>query len=79
MSASMEMPRYVCHKKVHALQILEVKDDSLVVEAPFAPIKVSWDWLEHHCPAAGGYYVVYQDGYTSYSPKTAFEQGYTKE
>lgn len=27
-------------------------------------------------PAAGGYYVVYEDGYQSYSPAKAFEDGY---
>jgi hypothetical protein len=29
-------------------------------------------------PAPGWYYVVYDDGYVSYSPEKAFEEGYTK-
>jgi hypothetical protein len=29
-------------------------------------------------PSVGGYYVVYDDGYKSYSPSEAFEGGYTK-
>lgn len=29
-----------------------------------------------HGPQVGGYYVVYADGYISYSPAAAFEDGY---
>ena len=28
-------------------------------------------------PEVGGYYVVYEDGYKSFSPAGAFESGYT--
>jgi hypothetical protein len=31
-----------------------------------------------HSPEAGGYYVQYKDGYTSFSPAEAFEEGYTR-
>ena len=31
-----------------------------------------------HDPQAGGYYVVYADGYQSFSPAQAFEEGYTR-
>ena len=31
-----------------------------------------------HQPTVGGYYVVYKDGYKSFSPADAFESGYTR-
>lgn len=47
------------------------------VEAGYAPIPVDADWYRKHAPIAGGYWVQYEDGYTSYSPGPAFESGYT--
>jgi hypothetical protein len=44
----------------------------------YAPFKVSKEYVEKHNPQAGGYYVVYKDGYKSFSPAEAFEEGYTK-
>lgn len=49
----------------------------LMVENPFSPIPVDAEWYRKNKPQAGGYYVVYKDGYTSYSPADAFEEGYT--
>lgn len=82
-----QMPQYKCHKIVWALKILEVQpaDETemgvgftrLVVEEPFSPITVQDEWVIKHNPAAGGYYVQYEDGYTSFSPAEAFENGYT--
>jgi len=84
------MPRYKCHKEVWALKIEGVRpnipepqnesDGSwlLVVEAPFAPIKVDAAWIKKHDPVAPGYYVQYEAGYTSFSPVKAFEEGYTR-
>lgn len=37
---------------------------------------VSVEWVGKHQPKAGGYFVVYEDGYASYSPQAAFENGY---
>ncbi len=50
----------------------------LTVEAPFVPIEVSPEYMQKHNPQAGGYYVVYEDGYASWSPAKAFEEGYTR-
>ena len=76
---SAEMPLYECHKKVHALRIKKVRGVELVVEeSGFAPVPVGQSWIDKHNPEPGGYYVVYQDGYTSYSPAKAFESGYTR-
>lgn len=84
-----EMPRYVCHKEVHALKIKEVFDPTgpneesdgrriLRFENPgYGPFFVSREYVQKHNPVAGGYYVVYADGYESFSPAKAFEDGYT--
>lgn len=78
-----EMPRYKCHKEVWALKIKEIQvgteKSTLVIEDEgYAPIIVDQDWCLKHAPQAGGYYVVYEDGYKSYSPAKAFEGGYTR-
>lgn len=83
--ASIEMPRYKCHKEVWALKIeglSEAAQDGSVVMAVFdrgyMPIVLSGDFMAKHKPVVGGYYVVYPgDGYKSFSPAKAFEDGYT--
>lgn len=47
-------------------------------EQGYAPFKVNSAYVRKHDPKAGGYYVVYADGYTSFSPAEAFEGGYTR-
>jgi hypothetical protein len=82
--ACIEMPKYECHKTVHALKIREVTEvpsgGALIVpeDARYAALDVEADWVQKYSPEAGGYYVVYEDGYKSYSPATAFENGYTR-
>lgn len=82
MSLTRELPRYQCHKQVQALKIKHVIDNPRGFELHFederfAPIQVSGPWACKHAPEAGGYFVVYPDGYQSYSPGDAFEAGYT--
>ena len=91
MTDSRELPRYKCHKEVWALKIKEVQlvagegtpsgakeIKRLVFEnGHYAPIEVDADYVRKHDPQAGGYYVVYEDGYKSFSPAQAFEEGYT--
>lgn len=89
-NVSAEMPRYQSHKQVHALKIKDLQstaspdkesDGSLMMvaeESIFAPIKLDSDYVRKHKPEVGGYYVVYEDGYKSFSPAKAFEEGYTK-
>lgn len=48
-------------------------------EKGYAPFGVTLEYLHKHQPEVGGYYVVYADGYKSYSPAKAFEEGYTLE
>jgi len=116
------MPRYVCHKEVRALKILDIQHDrrpqftkatckgcfalgsgcghcercawerdtggrlGATIVADDAPaeypnartrFRVSAEYLAKHKPTSGGYYVVYKDGYESFSPAQAFEEGYT--
>lgn len=86
--AAAQMPRYKCHKEVYALQIATVErrpfgnagvQHTLTFkEAGYAPLDVGLDYIEKHNPHQGGYYVVYDDGYKSFSPAKAFEEGYTR-
>lgn len=41
-------------------------------------VHVEHDFMNKHKPEVGGYYVVYADGYKSFSPAKAFEDGYTR-
>lgn len=93
MSALIEMPRYKCHKEVHALKISGIEMDLISAhnegretdgsatltptDKSFAPIKVPHDFVSRNKLIVGGYYVVYSDGYKSFSPAEAFESGYT--
>jgi hypothetical protein len=40
-------------------------------------VEVNAAWMAKHQPQEGGYYVVYANGYDSFSPTAAFEDGYT--
>ena len=86
------LPRYRCHKLVSALKIKalahpaelghpEEEDGSLYVipeEEGYEPFRVSAEYVGKHNPEPGGYFVVYDDGYQSWSPAKAFEDGYTR-
>lgn len=81
-----EMPRYQSHKTAWALRIRDLKpripDDGTLLLTPdedgYAPFVLDAAYVAKHKPEAGGYYVVYEDGYKSFSPAKAFEDGYTK-
>ncbi len=81
--ASIEMPKYNCHKQVWALKIKdiihEVDGSAMIVpeEDGYAPFMVDVDYLHKHQPKIDGYYVVYKGGYKSFSPADAFEEGYS--
>ena len=91
MDEEMEMPRYKCHKEVWALKIAAIKHDGegedresdgsamiTPVDDGYAPFKVDHQFMHKHKPAAGGYFVMYRGGYTSFSPADAFEEGYSR-
>lgn len=46
-------------------------------ETSILPFDVPAEFVNKHNPHVGGYYVVYEDGYASFSPANAFEEGYT--
>lgn len=83
MTAQMEMPKYNCHKQVWALRISAVvlnengSGDLFFVEEGYSPISVDESYMNKHKPTEGGYYVVYADGYKSFSPAEAFKAGYS--
>ncbi len=76
---STRLPKYKCHKEVWALKIreVEVTNRKLVFDFPFAPKVLSDAIFGKHDWTPGGYWVRYEDGYESYSPAEAFENGYT--
>lgn len=77
--AQKEMPRYQCHKIVHALKIKSIHGGEIIpADDGFAPFLETEEYIKKHNPQPGGYYVVYEDGYRSFSPASAFEQGYTR-
>lgn len=90
--AAREMPRYQCHKRVWALKIAAIEFLSgtakiAFVDERYAPISVPGYRAKFHAAAPLhslpadvdlGYYVQYADGYISWSPTKAFEEGYTR-
>lgn len=84
MNASKEMPVYKCHKKVWALKIAGIVGDQhggiyfQPAEPGYEKVPMSPEYVAKHKPEVGGYYVVYEDGYKSFSPAKAFEEGYTQ-
>jgi len=90
-----EMPRYKSHKEVHALKIshidygvgenygllLAFADEGyarIEIEAPEA-VRIKQAMQPHIETGDLGYLVVYKDGYRSWSPTKAFEEGYTRQ
>jgi hypothetical protein len=75
--AAMEMPRYVSHKKVWALEIADVDGCKLTfADKGYAPVVVPVEMYLRYTPVVGDFYVVYADGYKSFSPRKAFLEGY---
>lgn len=81
------MPQYRCFKTVNALRIQEVRAagyDSTSDENPIVAISFenpafpprNINLRGKPTPEAGWWYVQYEDGYISFSPAKAFEEGY---
>ena len=82
------MKTYISHKRVQAAMIVVVGsyrtnengelvrplrlDDDTTVEAPDI-------MFVRYVPVPGDYYVVYEDGYRSFSPRDQFLKGYTAD
>lgn len=82
-------PQYQYHKIVNAFKILRVcsgitpKNEGShpiwniwPVDHDLDPVEVDAVWMDRNKVDAGGYIVFYADGYMSYSPAKAFEDGY---
>lgn len=56
-----------------------MKESAIITpeDGRYAPFAVDDAYVQKHNPQAGGYFVVYADGYKSFSPSQAFEEGYT--
>lgn len=81
----METPKYICHKTVGALKIKSIKQSdaegtgTLSFYGTKEQKEVSAEWLLKNTPQVDGYFVVYEDGYESFSPAEPFESGYVKD
>lgn len=77
------LPEYKCHKIVKAGKIVGISNYPDKVQVTLAleggqHVVVGSGFLEKHDPEPGGYYVLYGDGYESYSPGGVFEGGYDR-
>lgn len=45
-------------------------------DSNFASRDVGQAYIDKHTLRIGGYYIIYEDGYESFSPTEAFEEGY---
>ncbi len=77
------MPAYKSHKTVRAAKITAFRQNGnpdmpdLVLGDIGCIVSLLADWHQKHKPQVGGYLVQYEDGYQSFSPAKAFEEGYT--
>ena len=83
----MEVPEYKCQKRVRAARIaaIEFAEDGRATIAPadvglepFIVLDITWKERFKGSEDDLGFYVVYTDGYTSWSPSLAFETGYSR-
>lgn len=81
-----KLPVYKSHKKVRALALSDVviNNDTgaawlTPMDTGYAPFDAPAGWASrfHGSDDDCGYFVVYEDGYASWSPSRAFEDGYT--
>lgn len=85
------LPQWKCHKVVEASKVELIEQGTepdpirfpngswlLSLEGVPGCIEVAHEWVQKHNPQVGGYFVRYADGYTSYSPAPAFEDGYAR-
>lgn len=76
------LPAYKSHKVVNACKILKMTKKAgggkyiYPAEEGIEKFAVSNDYVKKHDPQPSGYYVIYEDGYESWSPAEAFEEGY---
>lgn len=83
---NIKLPCYQSHKKVWALEIYSV-DQLLNEKGPitlkfkdsrYADKEIPEEMFSRYKPVPGDFYVEYEDGYKSFSPRKAFLDGYIK-
>jgi hypothetical protein len=77
-----KLPLYQCRKKVQALKIKKIVlteyGAKLIPEdINYTTFLVNTKYIKKHSPQDGGYFVLYDDEYASFSPAKAFEDGYS--
>lgn len=82
MSLLIELPQYQRTQKAGALRIAAIIPNPRGVELHFentryAPIQVGMNWVSLNMPEAGGYFVVFEDGFDGYRPAAQFDAEYT--
>ena len=88
---AVQLPRWQCHKQVYGDRIKDIRPLPLEVQLDDAEdsglrwyldcgavITVSKSLIARSGPKVGDYFVQYEDGYQSWSPATAFKDGYTR-
>lgn len=79
------LTRWQSHKIVKAAKIIQIFSDDMMELDVHNPatgvcltVKPADKMFARYRPVEGDYYVVYDDGYASISPRQAFEDGYHK-
>jgi hypothetical protein len=81
-NATADLPRFQSIKQVRASQIKAVTiladgGANLYLADPVI-MQVTAEYMEKHKPEAGGFFVLYDGGYQSYSSAKPFKTGYVK-
>ena len=81
-SERLQLPKFQSRKIVRGAKIVQMEDVPcggviLHLEGD-KQIEVSREWYMQRGAQTGGYYVVYDNGYTSWSPAEAFQGGYVR-
>ena len=77
----MTLPKYRCHKIVEAAPIIGFRVDPgwvVLDDDDGSRRRCDPKIFARYTPVPGDYFVQYEDGYQSISPKAAFEAGYTR-
>lgn len=78
----MALATWRCHKIVSAGRINHIYSEMHIgveqADGSNLTTEVPSNFFARGKPVPGDYYVAYEDGYASWSPAKAFEEGYTK-
>ena len=69
--------KYRCHKTVDAFEIGRIEGHTLFSVDGNTSYEVDEQYINRHPLNLPGYFVQYEDGYMSWSPKETFEAGYS--